>query len=65
MVLVEVGLAVTVLVKVELPSVTSLQSPSTPPVRSLPQEYGNFFLHDNRQEALSHVNMSKVPSGIG
>ncbi len=64
-VLMEVELAVTVVVKVELPPVTSLQSPSTPPVLSLPQEYENFFLHDNRQEALSHVGMSKLPSGIG
>jgi len=64
-ILVEAELAVGVLVKVELPSVTSLQSPSTPPVLSLPQEYENFFLHDTRQEALSHVGMSKLPSGIG
>jgi hypothetical protein len=59
-----VELATVVLMEVELLFVTSLQSPSTPPVLEVLQASANFSLQENKQLPPLHSGISKVPSGI-
>jgi hypothetical protein len=60
-----VELPAVVLMKVELLFVTSVQSPSTPPLVPLAQESAYFSLQANRHEPPPHPAISKVPLTIG